>query len=563
MFNNSKNDTSQSQEQMEHKVGSLPMFNINKYDESHALAINMPSLLLKPVIHFQENTGGIRPGLSDNAGRQIIASKPTFLADSLRVTAQLFEQSTFSRDVSLYRTYAYMVTNVGDTNSATVALRAQEIHKLVTETVLPGQTVVLTPDNTLPYPVFDDLLDITFQSNAATTDLEIRFTGQLEETLSGLPLAPFAWGSGTTGQLGDSSNFIDRLRPVQTLGIAGVKAITGGNNFSLALLSDGTVWTWGRNSSGQLGDGTNIEHWVPKQVYGVSNIVAIAAGDSHSMALRSDGTVFAWGNNSDGRLGDGTDIERSAPVQVVGVGGSGFLCDIVGISAGDAHSLALRSDGAVFAWGSNDFGQLGNNNPPTPSFTPIQVLGVGGAGFLSNIIAISAANQGEHCVALRSNGKVFAWGRNDSGQLGDGTNIQRNTPIQVLGVGGSGFLNNIESIEAGRTHTLALNSKKFVFAWGRNDNGQLGDGTNTNKNTPTQVLAVGGSGFLNNIVSLAASDHCLALTSDGLVIAWGRNNAGQLGDNTTTDKNIPVNVITISNVKAIGVGLFQSLAVVG
>ena len=187
---------------------------------------------------------------------------------------------------------------------------------------------------------------------------------------------------------------------------------------SVYLRNDGTVWAWGRNSNGQLGDGTTIDRLTPVQVSGLSSMAAIAAGYDHTVALRNDGTVWAWGNNSNGQLGDGTTTDRLTPVQVSGLSDA----NVVIIAAGYDHAVALRNDGTVWAWGSNSNGQIGNGTQ-TDSTTPVQVSG------LSSVTYIAAGVK--DTVSLRNDGPVWAWGSNSNGQLGDGTTTDRLTPVQT------------------------------------------------------------------------------------------------------------------------------------
>jgi len=305
--------------------------------------------------------------------------------------------------------------------------------------------------------------------------------------------------------------------------------IAASNSHSLALRSDGTVWAWGGNRS-----------TVPVQVEGLRDIVAIAAGWLHSLALRSDGTVWAWGDNGYGQLGDGTTIDRTFPVQVKG------LRDVFAISAGGRHSLALRSDGTVWAWGDNrcgmlkpdgtpwgpwvdlGCGQLGSGMAIANSAIPVQVQ------WLNDVIAISAGAW--YSLALRSDGTVWAWGQNAARQLGDGTNISRNSPVQI-------DLRDIVAISAGSHHSLALRSDGTVWAWGDNGSGQLGNGGVSSRSIFVQVEG------LRDIVAISAgSHHSLALRSDGTVWAWGWNKGGQLGDGTNTNRYSPVQVKGLSNV---------------
>lgn len=197
----------------------------------------------------------------------------------------------------------------------------------------------------------------------------------------------------------------------------GSPQVAAGDYHSLALKSDGTVWAWGYNVCGQLGDGTTTSKTTPVQVFGLTGITAIAGGGYHSLALKSDGTVWAWGDNGYGQLGDGTITQRIAPVQVYGLTG------ITTIAAGNCHSLALKSNGTVWAWGWNGYGQLGDGTT-TDKITPVQV------SCLTGITTIAAG--GISSLALKSDGTVWAWGDNYFGQLGDGTRTDRKIPVTVI-----------------------------------------------------------------------------------------------------------------------------------
>lgn len=197
-------------------------------------------------------------------------------------------------------------------------------------------------------------------------------------------------------------------------------SIVAGHYFTLALKSNGTVWAWGINSNGQLGDGTESDRNTPVQVSGLNAVTAIAAGPNHSLALKSDGTVWAWGWNIAGQLGNGTNTASNIPVWVSGLG-----TNILGLGAGDVHSLVLLSNGAVMSWGYNNSGQLGDgSNTTRPG--PVTV------NSLSN--CVRATRGLNHSLALKSDGTVWTWGKNSKGQLGDGTTKYRNTPVQVVGL---------------------------------------------------------------------------------------------------------------------------------
>ena len=340
----------------------------------------------------------------------------------------------------------------------------------------------------------------------------------------------WAWGYNNNGQLGDGTT-TSRSTPVRVLGLSGVTAIAAGQYHTVALASDGTVWAWGNNVSGQLGDGTTTQRTTPVQVRGpggigyLAGVTAIAGGGYHTVALGSDSTVWAWGNNYSGQLGDGTNTNRSTPVQVSGLTGV-----VTAIAAGYSHTVALKGDSKVWAWGRNYNGQLGDGTP-TDRSTPVQVSG------LTGVTDIAAGDY--HTVALKGgDGAVWTWGYNNNGQLGDGTTTQRRTPVQVRGYGGTGNLTGVTAIAGGGSHTVALKGGGTVWAWGSNAVGQLGDGTTTQRTTPVQVSTLSG------VTAIAAGlSHTVALKGDGTVWDWGYNNNGQLGDGTTTNRSTPVQVI--------------------
>ena len=303
--------------------------------------------------------------------------------------------------------------------------------------------------------------------------------------------------------------------PAESLGGTTTMQTATGNAHTLVLESDGSLFAWGWNNYGQLGDGTNTDRWTPVQIGTDNNWVSIAAGYLHTAAIKSDGTLWAWGGNYYGQLGDGTNTDRWIPVQI------GTDNNWVSIAAGGYHTIALKSDGTLWAWGWNNFGQLGNGTH-TDRWAPKQI------GADTRWVFISAGVS--HTVALKSDGTLWAWGNNAVGQLGDGTNTERWTPVQI------GTDNNWVSIAAGYAHTIALKSDGTLWAWGLNNYGQLGDGTNTDRWTPVQI-------GIDNWVSIDAGDYyTVTLKSDGTLWAWGLNNYGQLGDGTNADSNVQLNV---------------------
>lgn len=321
--------------------------------------------------------------------------------------------------------------------------------------------------------------------------------------------------------------------------------VDAGDNFMVALTDQGTVYTWGKNNYGQLGDGTTTTSFTPVQVKGVNGVgyltgvTHISAGLTFAVASTSDG-MFAWGLNGDGQLGDGTIINRSTPVQVVGVGGTGFFPTPTAFSAGYYQTLAITPSG-VFAWGYNGYGELGNNSLVS-SRTPVQVVGVGGTGFLTGVTAVSA---GRWFSTALGPGGVYTWGRNQDSQLGNGTTTNSQVPVQVKDSSGTGFLTGVSSISVGEAFTVAL-LPSGVFTWGDNTYRQLGDGTTVDKSLPVQVIGVGGTGTLSGITSIGTGNFSGWAQSSSGVFGWGSNTFGKLGNgNTTSPVTAPVQTLGV------------------
>jgi alpha-tubulin suppressor-like RCC1 family protein/uncharacterized protein YjdB len=352
----------------------------------------------------------------------------------------------------------------------------------------------------------------------------------------------WAWGANWYGQLGNGTASYEESTwyPVQVKGSEGngflenITAVAAANNHSLALDSEGNVWAWGANWYGQLGNGTTNDSYIPLKVKAsnssddfLEDVIAIAAGSNCSLALKSDGTVWSWGYNETGKLGDGTVQNKSLPVQVKDSDGTGYLTNIIAISSGHIHSLALRNDGTVWAWGENWVGNLGDGTYNS-RLTPVQVKGPTESGYLEKITAISSNFY--HSLALREDGTVWGWGANWNGQLGDGSYMDSSIPVQVKGEENVGFLVNITSISTGFDHSVASSSEGFVWSWGYNGSAQLGNGSFANSTIPVKVKDPENFGFLEEIVTIfAGAEHSLALKEDGTIWSWGANWFGQLG----------------------------------
>jgi alpha-tubulin suppressor-like RCC1 family protein len=323
----------------------------------------------------------------------------------------------------------------------------------------------------------------------------------------------YGWGYNYFGQVGDGG-FTTRLTPVAVA--TGAVAIAAGEHHTLAVKEDGTALSWGQNSYGQLGNGTTSARPTPGTVSGLTQVVAVAAGQGHSLALRADGTVWAWGRNTDGQLGDGTTSNRTTPVPVVGLSG------VTAVAAGGDFSLAVVGDGAeagtVWAWGANASGQLGDGTT-TSRPLPVRVPEISG-------IARLAAGR-DWALAGAADGRRWTWGANAYGQLSDGTTAGRGVPHPTSG--GAPAV----GLAAGAYHGLAVDGLGTPWGWGDNGSGQLGTGSLTCGGNPCAVTdrMLGVTGAL---AVAGGYSHSLVLRADGRVLAAGGNAAGQLGDGTTT-----------------------------
>jgi alpha-tubulin suppressor-like RCC1 family protein len=373
-----------------------------------------------------------------------------------------------------------------------------------------------------------------------------------------------AWGSNLAGELGDGAPHDREHAPVGVSGLgagSGVVALASGTAHTLAVRADGSVLGWGWDEAGQLGDGgANANQSTPVAVSGLgpgSGVVAASGGYMHSLARRADGSVVAWGGNLAGQLGHGVvGAGSSTPVAVSGLAaGSG----VVAVSAGQAHSLARRSDGSVLAWGSDAFGQLGDGGANADQPAPVTVSGLG-AG--SGVVAVAAGSY--HSLAVRGDGSVLAWGNDISGQLGDGFPASdKTTPVAVSGLGaGSGVV----AVAAGGFHSLALRSNGSVLAWGEDGKSQLGDGGPFLGIDQPAPVSVSGLGVGSGVVAVTAGiEHSMALHANGTALAWGSDGFGEVGDgNASNGAPVPVPVRGLGldgGIVVLSAGGFHSLAV--
>ncbi len=419
-----------------------------------------------------------------------------------------------------------------------------------------------------------------------------------------------AWGLNTTGQLGNGT-LTAQNKAVPVSGLTDVVDLAAGANHSLALKANLEVWGWGDNYKGKLGTGNSNQSLIPIRAAGsttyayrisakgnssalvrkdgavmgfgenlfgnfgnntkgytwmVGSVMAtsstaftsvrqISASGTHSSSIRNDESVWSWGNNQYGQLGNNATSVQAYPVKAVPASGS--LSEITQTVCGGSFTLALKRDGTVWAWGNEANGRLGNMSSTGTELRPVQVL-VGASTGLADVTQISAGDY--HGVARKSDGTVWAWGYNLNGQLGDGTTTQRLVATQVKS-NSTSFLMGVSEVAAGGSHTLFRKSDGTVWAVGLNSSGQLGNNTTISSIYPVQIQTT--TGLLTGVMQLAAgTSHNLALLTSGSIYAWGNGSSGQLGNNTTTAQQTKAVLVSGGSVyQKIAAGETHSLAV--
>ena len=363
----------------------------------------------------------------------------------------------------------------------------------------------------------------------------------------------WSWGSNTAGQLFIAGSADNKSSPVQT--------IAGGTNWSqvetsldhtAAIKTDGTLWTWGYNTQGQLGDNTQVAKSSPIQtIAGGTNWSQVACGTTYTAAIKTDGTLWTWGYNGYGNLGDNTAVKKSSPIQTI-AGGTNWSQ----VACGIYNTAAIKTDGTLWTWGYNSSGQLGDNTQVS-KYSPAQTIAGG-----TNWKYVSCGDS--HIIAIQLNNTLWTWGSNTNGNLGDNTQVAKSSPIQTI-AGGTSW----KQVSGGTTYTAAIKTDGTLWTWGYNFTGVLGDNTRSYKSSPVQTIAggtnwkqVGGgvgsvhisaiisttSPILGNIQDGDSSDLGDLLVprdifSEGGLWVWGSNAHGNLGDNTQVAKSSPIQTI--------------------
>jgi alpha-tubulin suppressor-like RCC1 family protein/uncharacterized protein YjdB len=351
----------------------------------------------------------------------------------------------------------------------------------------------------------------TFAAGATDYSLAIQADGSL-----------WAWGDNFYGQLGlgDKGNGTHRLVPTRVGADDDWVSVVAGGWHTLALKADGSLWAWGDGSYGQLGLGDNASHSSPARVGMDYDWAVVNAGFNHTVALKADGSLWAWGGGSGGMIGDGTNQTRFSPTSVGAADASW-----VSVAAGSSHTMAVQTDGSLWAWGGNAYGQLGlgDYGYGTNRLVPTRV------GAENGWASVAVGGSGEHTMALKADGGLWAWGNNAYGQLGLGNYTLASVPARV------GADNDWAAVSPGRMHMLALKANGSLWACGADYQGQLGLGGIGGFNVPTRVGA-----DYDWAAAAAGENHSLGVKGDGGLWAWGGNGYGSLGDGTETTRNAPV-----------------------
>jgi alpha-tubulin suppressor-like RCC1 family protein len=343
----------------------------------------------------------------------------------------------------------------------------------------------------------------------------------------------WSWGNGDYGALG-LGNLTSYSSPKQIGALTTWLSISAGNSGGAALKTNGTLWVWGYNNTGQIGDGTTTNRSSPVQIGALTTWAVVSFGAALTAAIKTDGTLWTWGYNSAGQLGlgdSGAYTDRSSPNQV------GALTTWSKVTAGDSFVIAIKTDGTLWSWGYNNYGQLANGFISSRS-SPVQV------GALTTWSSISVGGAYATAAAIKTNGTLWVWGLNDYGQLGLGDVTNRSSPVQV------GALTTWSKVSAGGPfHTIAIKTDGTLWSWGRNQYGQLGLSNITNYSSPKQV------GALTTWLSIAIwNSSGSAIKTDGTLWSWGFNTYGQLGLGNTTNYSSPKQVGALTTWYSVMVG---------
>ena len=376
-----------------------------------------------------------------------------------------------------------------------------------------------------------------------TTDGGTKWRGWVEATIPGGSFAGlYAWGSAYHGQLGLNADiFVNRSSPVQIGTLTVWATSSSGNYSSFAIKTDGTLWSWGINTVGTLGLSDTINRSSPVQVGALTNWfkVSMGQGGAHCSAIKTDGTLWTWGYNNFGQLGHNNVLTYSSPKQV------GALTNWTSVSSGQNFVGAVKTDGTLWTWGIGGNGQLGQGTAISKS-SPVQV------GALTAWATVSCGGS-PFGMAIKTDGTLWSWGFGGDGRTGQNNTGSTSSPIQV------GLLTDWSSISAGQKHCVAIKTNGTMWSWGYGQQGRLGLDSSNSVSSPTQI------GALTNWGSVSASVyHCAAVKTDNTLWTWGWANAGRLGLNdSTVNKSSPTQVGALTNWISASAGVSNVIARAG
>jgi alpha-tubulin suppressor-like RCC1 family protein len=330
----------------------------------------------------------------------------------------------------------------------------------------------------------------------------------------------FAWGFNTCGPLGDNTA-VSKSSPVQEITSSTNWCLLGAGYFhTTAIKTDGSLWSWGFGACGRLGDNTTVNKSSPvREITSSTDWRQVSGGGKHTNAIKTDGSLWVWGNNNFGQLGDNTIVIKSSPVQEIT--SSTNWCQV---SAGVDHSGAIKTDGSLWSWGNGVSGRIGDNTTVNKS-SPVREI-------TSSTNWCQMDNGNNHSNAVKTDGSLWAWGRNNYGQLGDNTTTDRSSPVQEITSS-----TNWCQVSTGFRHTTAIKTDGSLWSWGYNRYGRLGDNTTVTKSSPVREITSSTNWCQ---VSARAYAHTSAIKTDGSLWSWGYNYSGELGNNSTTNTSSPV-----------------------
>ena len=346
----------------------------------------------------------------------------------------------------------------------------------------------------------------------------------------------WSWGNNSSGELG-LGNTTYYSSPKQVGALENWDDVNCGNAFSIAVKTDGTMWGWGANSQGQLGLGNTTQYSSPKQIGALTGWLQAAGGYDFSIAVKTNGTLWSWGRNDTGQLAQGNTTSTSSPVQV------GALTNWLQVAAGNYFAVAIKTDGTIWSWGRGATGRLGLGNTTSYS-SPKQI------GSLTNWRQVTTFCRSLSCLAVKTDGTLWAWGNNAQGQLGQNNITDRSSPVQVGALTTWSYVNNSFS------SVRAITTTGQLYVWGSGSQGQLGLGNTTSYSSPKQV------GALTNWLGRAAGGYgqSFVLKTDGTAWSWGFNSAGSLGLGDTTNRSSPVQIGSSTNWYDVFSGNQQTIA---